>query len=194
MSETNGHVPEVINVPERWEDAPRFNEFPQLSSRQRAFLVAYSETHNISVAAMVARVSRASHYVWIKDDTYAEAFRAAEGMAVDKALHAAWRQGVLGVEEPVYYEGQCVGYIRRLVPSMTKLLLQAFRRDEFGDRLETTVHGSVGLHPDPGWMAHLTDAEFAQLEELRRAALARANAVEVKALPAEGARDADSAA
>ena len=77
-----------------------------LSVKQRAFLAAYARIGTICGAAEVAKCSRFSHRDWMENPEYAADFAAAEEKAIQAMEAEARERGVLGVEEPVIYQGR----------------------------------------------------------------------------------------
>jgi hypothetical protein len=75
--------------------------------KKSAFLAAYIHTASITKAAKSARVDRALHYRWLKDDEgYAIAFAAASEQAAQLLEDEAVRRAYEGVEEPLVYQGE----------------------------------------------------------------------------------------
>jgi len=66
-----------------------------LTRKQRAFLKAYAVTGTITHAAIASGVSRQSHYKWLEEMAYAQAFSEAENEAIDTLLQAC-RNRALG--------------------------------------------------------------------------------------------------
>lgn len=66
-----------------------------LNRNQRAFLKAYSLAGTITHAAAAAGINRTTHYKWLEEIAYAEAFAAAEEEAIDSLLQAC-RKRALG--------------------------------------------------------------------------------------------------
>jgi hypothetical protein len=76
-------------------------------NRSHIFLKAYAETGSVTRAAKAARIDRVMHYRRLKSDpAYAEAFAAAQDMAVAVMEDEALRRAVEGFEEPVTFKGQ----------------------------------------------------------------------------------------
>lgn len=74
--------------------------------RQAQFLAAYRECGSVRISAAVARVHRSRHYRWLEDDAaYAQSFEDAHADAIEALEAEVRRRAVLGVEEPVIYQG-----------------------------------------------------------------------------------------
>ena len=66
---------------------------PAARNKQELFLRAYANTGVISSAAKFAKVARSSHYEWLHDPKYAEAFEQAHQQAIE-ALELELRRPV----------------------------------------------------------------------------------------------------
>ncbi len=77
-----------------------------MGPKQAAFLAAYAECGVISEAARAAKVGRRSHYEWMAEPEYSDAFAAAHAEACDALVTEARRRAVVGLAEPVVYQGQ----------------------------------------------------------------------------------------
>lgn len=67
--------------------------------QKKAFLAAYAENGNLTRAAAAAKMSRQSHYNWLKDPEYAAAFADAKDEAVDMLEEEARRRARDGVRK-----------------------------------------------------------------------------------------------
>jgi hypothetical protein len=78
------------------------DSFPQdgvsLTQAQRAFLAAYIETGIVCSAAKAAGISRWSHYKWMRDENYAQAFEEADIAAGDTMEAEARRRAIEGLK------------------------------------------------------------------------------------------------
>ena len=114
---------------------------------QGTFLSAFAETGTITAAALIASVSRRTHYDWLENDSsYADAFREAEEEAADALEDEARRRAVDGVEEPVgFYRGEHGGtYVTRYSDALLRFMLEGRRRRVFGARTALTGPGGEG--------------------------------------------------
>ena len=108
---------------------------------RKLFLVALAHSGNVTASAGVAGVERRLAY---RTRDRSKAFREQWEDALDEAtdlLEAAARQrGLLGVNEPVYYQGEQVGTVRRYSDTLLIFLLKAHRPKKFRDnhRVEHT--------------------------------------------------------
>jgi hypothetical protein len=108
-------------------------------------------TCNVSEAASAAKTGRTTVYEWRETDpVFAAAWDAALEEAVDALEAEVRRRAVEGVEEPIYYQGQRVGMVRRYSDILLMFYLKRYRpqfRDQFkvehsGMSLEELVAGS----------------------------------------------------
>jgi hypothetical protein len=88
--------------------------------RKNAFLTVYRRTKNITASAQAAGLHRSTHYDWCNpqepgyDPRYVDALAEAEQIANDFLQLELRRRALIGVLEPVYYQGEVVGYNRKL--------------------------------------------------------------------------------
>lgn len=74
--------------------------------KKEAFLGAFRNVATVSGAAKLAGIDKTTHYNWLQaDQAYAEAFKEAQADAVDLLEQEARRRAIVGVEEPVVYQG-----------------------------------------------------------------------------------------
>jgi len=112
-----------------------------LSDNQRAFLVAYGETGNITEACKIAGISNGATHLWRKfDATFIAAFAIAKEAAADRLEQEAWRRAVNGTDKPVFYKGTKCGNIRDYSDTLLIFLLKGIRPDKYRE----TWQGGVG--------------------------------------------------
>lgn len=110
-----------------------------MEARQRDwklnFLRAYAETGNVSKSCRIANVDPKLFYRTRRDDDeFAEAFQIAHRAATDKVLEAAWQMGVEGEREPIVWQGEIVGYVKRRTWNATKFLLETYDPGTYSQR------------------------------------------------------------
>lgn len=121
------------------------NGAPQVKKRRELFLAAYAGSGNISHSARAAGVDRGTHYKWLADPAYAEAFKQADAQAGDILEAEARRRAVDGVDEPVgWYKGEPGGMVRRYSDTLLIFLLKGRKPDVFGDRQRLEHTGKDG--------------------------------------------------
>jgi hypothetical protein len=94
--------------------------------KKRAFLLAYAETGNITESAEVAKVSRWSHYAWLREDEqYQGAYARADEVFGD-VLEAEARRRALKASD-----------------TMLIFLLKGQKREKYGDKVQNEQSGAV---------------------------------------------------
>ncbi len=117
----------------------------RLTPKQRAFLAAYSETGNISQAAVMAKVARSRHYCWYeKNENYRKAFDEATEIAADRLEQEAWRRAVEGVSEPVFYQGKKVGTVQKYSNTLLIFLLKGAKPEKYKEKSAFEITGKGG--------------------------------------------------
>jgi hypothetical protein len=165
---------------------PRAPQLPQRtfnSLKRKQFLAAYAQCGSVKLAAESANVNRDTHYEWLKDPAYKQAFEDAREEACDR-LGAEARRRAMGWEEPVIYQGAlCYHLGKNGKPSKKPLtvarysdillmfLLKAARPEKYRDNWKGELKHSGTISPRPNVdLSKLTDEQFAQLEQLLEAA------------------------
>ena len=117
----------------------------KVSPKRAAFLVAYSEKGVIAYAAEAAKVNRRSHYRWLQDPVYAEAFAQAEEVAGETLIAEARRRAVQGVAEPVYYLGKVVGSIQKYSDNLLMFLIKGHYPETYRENHHHEHTGSIDI-------------------------------------------------
>ena len=140
MSKTNGEQcaarPPVGPRRARTDESP-FSEIQH--PKKRAFLRAYSETANKTLAAKLAGIDRSAIYQpgWRDDPQFQEALERARRMAVDVLEDEATRRAVEGVEEPAgWYKGEAGGMVRRYSDTLLIFRLKGELPQKYAERVE----------------------------------------------------------
>ena len=95
------------------------------------------------LACEAAEVGRSSHYRWLDDPEYREAFDLAKEDAADILEAEAKRRAVEGVEEPAgWYKGEAGGVVRKYSDTLLIFLLKGLRPEVYRERME--VRGFLG--------------------------------------------------
>lgn len=131
----------------------------------RVFLAAFRKLGNITEAAAKAKIDRGMHYRWLEaSEKYQTAFAAAsEAFAqlrmetVDKIESAALKRARDGVLEPVFYQGEKVGAVRRFPEGTVQFLLRAHKPEKYGAKTEIT--GPNGGPLEAGILVRFVDAK-----------------------------------
>lgn len=111
-----------------------------------AFLDTLRETANVTLAARSVGITLGTAYKHRKDDAlFAERWAEAIDEAVDMLEAEAHRRAFQGTEEPVFYKGDEVGYVRKYSDPLTMFLLKAHRPDKYRERSEVKQEISGGM-------------------------------------------------
>jgi len=124
--------------------------------KKRAYLLALSFCGNVSLAAKVAGIDRATVYVWRNgkagrensraDEAFLSAEMIAKEMAADRLEGEAWRRAVEGVQEPVgFYRGEPGAYVRRYSDTLLIFLLKGLRPEKYRERYEHSATRPVPI-------------------------------------------------
>lgn len=131
--------------------------------KKRVFLQAYSRYGNVTKAAEIAGVDRATHYEWIhSDEQYAEAFQQAQEAAADYLEQEAWRRATEGVEQDVFYKDKKIATKKEYSDTLLIFLLKGIRPEKYKERNATELTG-----PDGGPIkADISSEELTKLYQL----------------------------
>lgn len=106
-------------------------------------LAALAETGNISRAAEAAGIDRKTHYRWCAEPEYAALAEDAMEQAADKLEEEARRRAHDGVDEPVFYQGEVCGTVRKYSDTLLIFLLKGAKPDKFRERSSVVVEDPV---------------------------------------------------
>mgnify|MGYP006303842671 CR=1 FL=1 len=125
-------------------------DFSQIKhDKKRRFLEFYARNGSIARSAKILKMSRTSHYRWsnpkhhLYDGEYVAAFEVAKKLTVDRLEAEARRRAVQGVEEPVFYKGEIVGYKLKYSDGLLKFLLKGNAPEKFKERGEQEHKGEL---------------------------------------------------
>lgn len=158
------------------------------AGNKRRFLEIYARVGNVWEACRQANIARRSHYEWLEGDPdYKAAFNDAKEDACDNLLEEARRRGHEGVEEPVYWQGQVVGAVRKYSDNMLMFLIKGMRPEVYRDnwRGELTHTGSLAVSRGPD-LTKLSNEQLELAEQLALTAAANAAAVAGSGIDPEG--------
>lgn len=122
----------------------------QNNLKQAAFLAAYAETGNLTLAALAAKCSRRSHHNWLKNPEYQAKFNQAQEIAVESMEAEARRRAVDGTDVPVFGSGGRdvgtvqVGTMKRYSDVLLIFLLKAANPKKYRDRIDHQHTGANG--------------------------------------------------
>lgn len=154
----------VLAAEEAMGEATSFN-FD--SPYKHVFLLAMAKTGNISHACRAAKLSRAVHYLWMKqDEEYTHAFALAKEIHRDAIQAESYRRAVEGIERPVYQAGALVGTELVYSDKLLEVMLRGSDPDTY-QRKQIEVSGTVDHHHSgevayqvQAWHLDLTGAEL----------------------------------
>lgn len=97
-------------------------------------------------AARQAGIARNALYLWKKDDPeFAAEWEAALIAGGETLEEEAVRRARDGWDEPVWYQGEQVGTVRRYSDTLMIFLLKGVMPEKYGDRQKVEMSGSVDL-------------------------------------------------
>jgi hypothetical protein len=112
------------------------------TAKARAFLAAFKITGSVILSAEAAQVEKTIHYRWLRSNAqYAADFAAAEAEFGDVLEACAIARAKDGVLEPVFYQGEPVGAIRKYSDGLMLALLKRYKPDRYAARTEVTGVG-----------------------------------------------------
>lgn len=113
--------------------------------KKKKFLAAYAECGNITHAAELSGIDRHSHYLWLdKSEKYRTMFEAAHHQAIEHMEQEARRRAMLGVEEPVFYQGMEVARVRKPSDTLLMFMLKGALPDKYRDNVRNELVGPGG--------------------------------------------------
>ena len=117
--------------------------FPAIQhAKKRAFLAAYAKCGTVTHAAEAAGIDRSSHTHWMHSDPeYVQAFELAKQMAIESLEAEARRRATLGVDDPVFYQGEVVGHRKVYSDNLLMFLLKGAAPAKYRERAEITGAG-----------------------------------------------------
>lgn len=123
--------------------------------RQARFLMAFMRLGRVTKAAEEAKISRETHYDWMRSDpTYAAEFRKAEEVVTGQMEDEAYRRAVEGTLKPVTIAGVRVD-VNEFSDTLLIFLLKARRPDKYREHFSHEHTGKDGapLMPMEAWDA-----------------------------------------
>lgn len=117
--------------------------------RRKVFLLALEKCGQVNQAAEIAgyKSSATLHAYRKKDEDFAKAWSDAEEAAFDILEAEAHRRAVEGVLEPVFHQGEIVGYKIKYSDSLLTTLLKANNPEKYRDNLKVDqeIKGNFGV-------------------------------------------------
>lgn len=119
-----------------------------LNTRE-AFIAALTESGNVTKSCQMVGIGRMTAYDWRREDPdFAAAWDAALEVGIDGLEDEANRRGHDGWDEPVFFQGQEVGVVRKYSDALLLALLKANRPEKYRERRET-VNTHLGADGKP---------------------------------------------
>lgn len=114
--------------------------------KRAAFLTSLIETGgNVSRACEAAGIARQRVYEWRSADAdFAAAWDEAVEAGTDELEEEARRRAYEGVDEPVFYQGETCGTVRKYSDTLLIFLLKGRRPDKYRDSVKHEVGGADG--------------------------------------------------
>ena len=106
-------------------------------AKARAFLAAYRRTCNITKSAKLAGIEPRQHYRWLEMyPKYGPAFERAKRIAAQYLEDVAIAGATEGWLEPVFFQGQPCGAIRKYDLGGRQFLLRGAMPEKYGAKVE----------------------------------------------------------
>lgn len=128
-----------------------------------AFLAALTETGNVTVSARAAGVDRSTvTKARQRSPKFAALWKQAMADAADILEAEARKRALEGWDEPVYYKGEVVGYVRKFSDTLMVQMLKAKKPDEYREN-QRIEHVDVDTVPQIEiFFEHDPDLELAE--------------------------------
>jgi hypothetical protein len=152
---------DTTDTPQKVEEAPA-------ESWEAPFLAAFRETGNIRASAQAARVGRKTIYRHLESrPEFKERFADAKADAGDVVSGEIRRRGIVGWEEPVFYQGAVVGAVRKYSDTLLIFLAKALMPEVYRDPVYRHEHTGAGGGPiqEQHLHVHAAAEEFDRLAE-----------------------------
>ena len=109
------------------------------------FLALVGETGSVSAACATMNIGRSAIYDWKADDSdFAARLEAAQDRGTDWLEDQAVRRAAHGMDEPVFYKGKIVGYIKRYSDTLLMFTLKGRRPERWKERTAQELTGPNG--------------------------------------------------
>lgn len=123
--------------------------------KQREFLELLASNGNVTVTCEALNLRRQTVYeARAEDAEFAAAWDAAMEQAADHLEAEARRRAVDGWDEPVFYQGEKAGLVRKFSDTLLIFLLKGARPEKFRDR-QQHEHTGPGGEPLPAAQVHV---------------------------------------
>lgn len=143
-------TPRMKGVPRPWESA---------------FLAHLAQTYNVEASCKKAKISKTEAYRKRREDPkFAEDWDRAREIGAAALESEAIRRAVEGWLEPIYHDGEIVGYVRKYSDRLIEFLLRGAMPEKYRERHELSGRVDGNLTLTPGQTATL-DAIYGDAAE-----------------------------
>lgn len=120
------------------------------AERVRAFLSTLADTAQVGKAAETIGITRMCAYNWRnRHDAFKKAWDEALAVGISRLEDEGVKRGVDGWLEPVFYQGEEVGYVRKFSDTLLTFMLSAHKPERYGkNRTELSGPDGAPLIPD----------------------------------------------
>lgn len=127
-----------VVVPQGGDDNKRTSRVQP--KKEAEFLAVLRETGgNVSRACNAISLTRTRVYEWrTADPVFAIAWDEAVELGTDELEEEARRRALEGVDEPVFYQGEACGMVRKYSDTLLIFLLKGRRPEKYRERTEIT--------------------------------------------------------
>ena len=135
------------------------------ATQQKRFLEEYAKCGNILLAARRAKITRERHYTWLEEPEYGQQFADAHAEACEVLEAEAHRRAVVGVLEPVWYQGRRAGQVRKFSDTLLIFLMKGAMPDKYAQFITANIQhkGVISRGPD---LSVLSNEQFEYLKAL----------------------------
>lgn len=115
--------------------------------KDEKFFEALRGGASVAAAAAAAGYKRRTLYEWREaDDEFRAEWEASLEEGTDALEDEALRRALHGTDEPVYYQGEECGYVRKYSDTLTIFLLKARRPEKYREKIDLN-HGGQAENP-----------------------------------------------
>jgi hypothetical protein len=123
------------------EDSGKRTSRVQIKKASQFLEVLRQTGGNVSRACAAIELTRTRAYEWrAADPLFAEAWDEAVEFGTDELEEEARRRAFSGVDEPVFYQGEMCGEVRKYSDTLLIFLLKGRRPDKYRERVQIDVN------------------------------------------------------
>ena len=113
--------------------------------KRSKFIESLRETGgNVTLSCELSDISKRAVYDWrAVDSNFAAAWDEAVEAGTEDLESEARRRALIGVEEPVYYQGDICGTVRKYSDTLLIFLLKGRRPDKYRENVKQEIVGTV---------------------------------------------------